>query len=223
MGYPWRTLSRYARALLPLILLLALGIIGVRWIFNLPLVREAVQAVVPLPTSSVPDMPQLATPSPTLVPLSTPAGSPPQNGEQAAVQTELVALIGEVIASTNRARTEHGCSVMVTGNSLLHQAAQRHTEDMARRSYFSHVSPDGESADDRISTTGYRWREVAENIAAGYPSPDAVVAGWMNSPGHRANILNCRLTEIGVGYVANPDATNPTYRYLWTQVFGVPQ
>ncbi len=84
---------------------------------------------------------------------------------------------------------------------------------MATKDYFSHTSLDGSSMSDRIDRQGYAWRRLAENIAAGYPSPEAVVEGWMNSPGHRANILNCDLTEIGVGH----------YQRYWTQNFGTPR
>jgi uncharacterized protein YkwD len=64
---------------------------------------------------------------------------------------------------------------------------------------------------------GYRFHRAAENIAAGQPSPAAVVAAWMGSSGHRANIVDCRLTELGVGV-----AVGGSYRVYWTQDFGTP-
>jgi uncharacterized protein YkwD len=79
------------------------------------------------------------------------------------------------------------------------------------RDYFSHTSPDGQGPGDRAAAAGYpRWS--GENIAAGYPTPAAVVEGWMNSAGHRANILNCQSKATGVGYDAR--------RNMWTQMFG---
>ena len=75
--------------------------------------------------------------------------------------------------------------------------------------------PDGEQVWDRARTVGYPYRKVAENIAAGQRTPQDVVTSWMNSSGHRANILNCNLTEIGVGY-----ATGGSYGRYWTQNFG---
>ena len=100
----------------------------------------------------------------------------------------------------------------MTNNDKLHAAALGHSVDMAENDYFSHTSRDGSSMVDRIERQGYNWRSVAENIAAGYRTPASVVDGWMNSSGHRANIMNCDLTEIGVGF----------HDYYWTQNFGRP-
>lgn len=117
-----------------------------------------------------------------------------------------------MIDLTNQRRAENGCPPLAA-NDRLHAAALGHSVDMATQDYFSHTSRDGSSMSDRIDRQGYAWRRLAENIAAGYPSPEAVVEGWMNSSGHRANILNCDLTEIGVGH----------YQRYWTQNFGTPR
>ncbi|PDW02138.1 hypothetical protein CJ255_15565 [Candidatus Viridilinea mediisalina] len=130
--------------------------------------------------------------------------------------------VSEVVVLTNQARQANGCAVTLTMNPLLNQAAQSHSEDMARRNYFSHFSPEGTSLSDRVTMTGYAWQAVAENIGAGYLTPTQVVAGWMSSPGHRANILNCNYTEIGVGYAeANDDSA--AFVTYWTQVFARPR
>lgn len=118
----------------------------------------------------------------------------------------------EVIRLTNEERSAGGCGPL-TNNGNLHAAALAHSVDMAENDYFSHTSRDGSSMVDRVERQGYRWRSLAENIAAGYRSPAAVVEGWMNSSGHRANIMNCSLTEIGVGF----------HSYYWTQNFGTPR
>jgi len=118
----------------------------------------------------------------------------------------------EVIRLTNEERSAGGCGPL-TNNDKLHTAALDHSVDMAENNYFSHTSQDGSSMVDRIERQGYRWRSLAENIAAGYRSPASVVDGWMNSSGHRANIMNCDLTEIGVGF----------HDYYWTQNFGTPR
>jgi uncharacterized protein YkwD len=68
-----------------------------------------------------------------------------------------------------------------------------------------------------VTNAGYRWSAVAENIAMGYPDPAAVMTGWMNSPGHRTNILNCQYRQLGVGVAASAKGA----RY-WTQDFGTP-
>lgn len=90
---------------------------------------------------------------------------------------------------------------------------------MACNKYFSHTGLNGSSPGDRISAAGYSWSSYAENIAAGYGSPADVVAGWMDSPGHRANILSTNVTEIGIGYVYV--ASSP-YGVYWTAVFASP-
>jgi uncharacterized protein YkwD len=88
---------------------------------------------------------------------------------------------------------------------------------MARNDFFSHTGSDGSSPGQRISRAGYRWWTYGENIAAGYPSPEHVVDAWMNSAGHRANILNPDFRDIGVGYIYKPDTT---YGHYWTQDMG---
>jgi hypothetical protein len=88
---------------------------------------------------------------------------------------------------------------------------------MAQQNYFSHTSLDGRSAGTRISQAGYSWNTYGENIAAGYTTPEAVVAGWMNSSGHRANILRSSFCDIGVGYAYSASSS---YGRYWTQNFG---
>ena len=128
----------------------------------------------------------------------------------------------EVIALTNAERANHGCAPLAYSPRLT-AAAQGHRRDMAINDYFSHYSLDGRTPWDRIRATGYDYDRAAENIAAGYGSPASVVAGWMASTGHRANILNCALTEIGVGYyLHSPDTGSVNYYHYWTQVFATP-
>jgi uncharacterized protein YkwD len=90
---------------------------------------------------------------------------------------------------------------------------------MAARNYFSHTSADGRSMVDRVEATGYDWSTLGENIAGGQRSVDEVVAGWMNSEGHCANLMNPRFTEMGVACARN-DAS--TYDLYWTQNLGRP-
>jgi uncharacterized protein YkwD len=89
---------------------------------------------------------------------------------------------------------------------------------MVCRAFFAHENPDGAQVWDRAVTAGYRYRKVAENIAAGQRTAAEVVRGWMESPGHRANILDGELTQIGVGH-----AEGGSYGTYWTQVFGTPR
>ena len=129
----------------------------------------------------------------------------------------------EVVVLTNQERAKAGCPAL-TASLQLAGAAEGHSADMAINDYFSHYGLDGRSPWDRIQETGYTYSLAAENIAAGYSTPAAVVQGWMNSHGHRANILNCSLTEIGVGYVylAN-DTGSVNYHHYWTQLFATPK
>jgi uncharacterized protein YkwD len=128
----------------------------------------------------------------------------------------------EVVALTNEERAKVGCPDLTVSPQLT-QAAQEHSADMAVNDYFSHTSLDGRSPWDRIRATGYEYSRAAENIAAGYPTPQHVMDGWMASDGHRANILNCALLEIGVGYVnLSPDTGSVNYTHYWTQVFATP-
>ena len=123
---------------------------------------------------------------------------------------------GEVVRLTNVERVANGCPE-VTVNALLTQVAQEHSQDMADQNYFDHTGLDGRSPFQRMTDAGYRYSTAGENIAAGYGTPAAVVTGWMNSSGHRANILNCSFREIGVGYVVSASSQYKTY---WTQAFG---
>lgn len=127
-----------------------------------------------------------------------------------------------VVELTNAERARAGCAALTVNNTLA-VVAQNHAVDMAQSDYFSHTSLDGRSPFDRMRAAGYRYTAAAENIAAGYQTPESVVAGWMNSSGHRANILNCGYTQIGVGYyLMNPDSGSVNYYHYWVQNFGRP-
>jgi uncharacterized protein YkwD len=120
----------------------------------------------------------------------------------------------EVVRLTNEARNGKGCGALVH-DPKLHTAALRHSKDMAAQGYFAHNSQDGRDPGDRITAAGFApihaW---GENIALGQPTPAAVVRAWLNSPGHRANIMNCSFTHIGVGLAKG--SSGP----YWTQDFG---
>lgn len=129
----------------------------------------------------------------------------------------------EVLNLVNQERASAGCAPL-SANDKLVTAARGHSDDMAQNDFFSHTGSDGSSAGDRISREGYSWSRWGENIAAGYTSPASVMNGWMNSSGHRANILNCAYTEIGIGYIYLANDTGSTnYRHYWTQDFGTPR
>ncbi|MFF6807072.1 sigma-70 family RNA polymerase sigma factor [Streptomyces sp. NPDC012616] len=119
----------------------------------------------------------------------------------------------QVIALVNKERAAAGCGPL-TGDPLLRKSAQGHSDDMAARDFFDHTNPDGADPGARITAAGYRWSTYGENIAKGQQSAQSVMTSWMNSPGHRANILNCDFKNIGVGI--HDGAGGP----WWTQNFG---
>lgn len=125
--------------------------------------------------------------------------------------------VKEVVELTNEQRKEHGCGEL-TLDSQLSVPSQEHSQDMADNDFMSHTGSDGRDPGERVSDSDYPGRYRAENVAAGYRTPQDVIDGWMDSEGHRANILNCELEDIGVGYAENPDSEYTTY---WTQNFGV--
>jgi uncharacterized protein YkwD len=121
------------------------------------------------------------------------------------------------VALANEERAQAGCAAL-TVDSRLAAAARAHSADMATRGYFDHTTPDGVTFDQRITRAGFTWSRAAENIAAGQRGPAAVMRAWMNSDGHRSNIVNCQLTHIGVGLAYNADN-----RPYWTQDFATPR
>ena len=109
----------------------------------------------------------------------------------------------------------------VAWNGALGDAALMHSRDMAEKKYFSHKAMDGSGAAERALRAGYRWLRIGENIAAGQTSPEEVVAGWLTSPGHCANIMGSGFTEMGAAYAINQ--SRPEGRAYWTQVFAAPR
>ncbi|MEM7591047.1 MAG: CAP domain-containing protein [Cyanobacteria bacterium P01_A01_bin.83] len=131
-------------------------------------------------------------------------------------------LINQVLELTNAERAKAGLNPLRLDNQLS-QAAQGHSDSMGEDDFFSHTGADGSTAFDRIKDTGYVYSTAGENIAAGQRTAQQVVEGWMNSPGHRANILNADYTEIGIGYeFLENDTGSVNYNHYWTQVFGTP-
>lgn len=126
------------------------------------------------------------------------------------VSSTVTAYEAEVVRLVNEIRRQNGLKPL-TQDWQLSRVARYKSEDMRKLSYFSHTSPTYGSPFDMMRSFGISYRTAGENIAKGYKTPEAVVNGWMNSPGHRANILNSTYTHIGVGYVASGN--------YWTQMF----
>jgi serralysin len=145
-------------------------------------------------------------------------------GERSASQTAPIPtnqnFIYRVLELTNIERSKLSLFPL-TFNTQLLNAAATHSQNMALQDFFSHTGKDGSSLGSRITATGYQFSAAAENIAAGASTPEEVVSSWMNSSGHRANILNPNLKEIGISYyfLAN-DTGSVNFNHYWTQVFG---
>jgi uncharacterized protein YkwD len=161
------------------------------------------------PAASRTAAPRPTKPAPTRTP--TPAPQPKSTKTSGGAGSDATTA-GEVIGIVNSERAKAGCGPL-TENSLLTQAAQGHSADMAARDFFDHTNPDGDGPGERVTATGYRWSTYGENIAMGQRTPAQVMESWMNSPGHRANILNCSFKEIGIGIHSEGGP-------YWTQVFG---
>ena len=116
----------------------------------------------------------------------------------------------EVVELVNGIRVQNGLQPLQQ-NWELSRVARYKSQDMRNNRYFAHNSPTYGTPFQMIRSFGLSYRTAGENIARGYTTPEAVVSGWMNSSGHRANILNASYKQIGVGYVADG-------RY-WTQMF----
>ena len=133
-----------------------------------------------------------------------------------------IKLIEQVVDLTNVERKKANLQPLKL-NERLTDVAQDHSYDMAQDDFFSHTGVDGSIVSDRVENSGYEYFITGENIAAGQTSAAEVVEEWMDSPGHRANILNPNYTEIGVGYeYLENDTGSLNYDRYWTQVFGTP-
>lgn len=156
----------------------------------------------PTPTSS---------PEPTPAPTPTSTSTPPPDSEATLQQ--------QVLDLTNQHRAAAGVAPLVM-DARLTAAAQKFAELMVTEGFFGHTSPDGSNAGDRILAEGYVWRTWGENIAYGYTTPEAVMSAWMNSSGHRANILNFKFKDLGVGVYLKPSPNGGSGTLYWVQNFG---
>ncbi|WP_030951915.1 CAP domain-containing protein [Streptomyces sp. NRRL S-481] len=154
-----------------------------------------------------------ATPSekPEKTPSRTATKAPEKPSAPAALSEEAAAA-AQVLSLVNEERAKVGCSP-VAANSALTELAQNYSEDMAARGFFDHTDPDGRTPWDRAKSAGIS-NLGGENIARGQADAAAVMDAWMNSPGHRANILNCDFKTLGVGVKLGSGGP------WWTQNFG---
>ncbi|SFK07378.1 CAP domain-containing protein [Celeribacter neptunius] len=107
----------------------------------------------------------------------------------------------QILSLINQERGKRGLGAL-SYNASLTRAAQAHADDMAAKGYFSHNSKNGASVGDRVRGAGYGYCFVSENLSTSYPTVQQAVQGWMDSQGHRANILNAKPVDIGIGVAA---------------------
>ena len=141
----------------------------------------------------------------------TPDNNQPENPSLPDTDTENADFVRQVVDLVNRERAKAGLSP-VTADTSIQAAAQVRAKEIEKS--FSHTRPDGSSFSTALTQQGVTYRGSGENIAWGQKTPEQVMNGWMNSEGHRANILNKNFTKIGVGYHQNASGTN-----YWTQLF----
>ncbi|MFD8808550.1 CAP domain-containing protein [Streptomyces sp. NPDC059597] len=168
-------------------------------------VKSAAPKATPTAVESAAGTASPSAPKPAPKPAKTTAAATPTPAATAS------GAVAQIVQLVNAERAKVGCSAL-TVNAELNKAAQAHSDDMAAHQNMSHTGSDGSDPGSRITAAGYQWSAYGENVAYGYSTPAEVMAGWMASPGHRENILNCSYKEIGVG-LAQPGS-------YWTQDFG---
>ncbi|WP_245699961.1 CAP domain-containing protein [Geodermatophilus siccatus] len=189
-----------------------------------PAAPSSVEAPSPVGTSAPATGSAPAEASERAVPVEEPAGESPAEAPAVEAETAPAPVAraavpadptaeAAVLALVNEARVDAGCGAL-TADPALAAVARAHSADMRDRDYFSHTSPEGLSPFDRAEQAGVDHSR-AENIAFGQADATAVMEAWLESPGHRANILDCELTKLGVGVAEGPGGP------WWTQLFGV--
>ena len=139
------------------------------------------------------------------------------HASNAAVRARVVDLVNAARSRSRRCGSERFAAAPPLGVSqALNEAAAAHARDMARRKFFEHRGSNGSQPKERVQRAGYQPRLTGENIAYGPESAEEVVAGWLASPGHCANIMDSRFQEIGVGLASGRKRGH----IYWVQDFG---
>ncbi|MEU9305252.1 CAP domain-containing protein [Streptomyces sp. NPDC048269] len=179
---------------------------------------DATGAAAPTTSAAEESSPAAPAPAQSRKPARTPAataggGSGGSGGSSGGASGESESA---VLALVNKERAAAGCGPLAV-NAKLSAAARAYSDTMARSGVMSHTGPDGSTMTTRVEAAGYGWSRLGENIARGQADAGAVMNAWMNSPGHKANILNCAFREIGIGVHKGDGGP------WWTQDFGTPK
>lgn len=146
--------------------------------------------------------------------------TPPAVRDTQQIAQRVLELVNEARSQPrNCGRKRFAAVTALSYSAMLARAALTQAQDMARQNFFEHEGSDGSTVGVRATRAGYTWRSVGENIAAGSTTADTVVKGWLESPGHCANIMSPSFTEMGVAFATDPKSTAFIY---WSQVFGTP-
>lgn len=169
----------------------------------------------PAVTQTAPEK-EASTPAPVKQETTTPAPAQTQAPAQTTTNNTTTAVSSyeqKVVELVNVERQKAGLPALKLDTAMSNVARMK-SKDMATNNYFAHQSPTYGSAGDMLTKYGIKWSAWGENIASGQKTPEAVVTAWMNSSGHRANIMSTNFSRIGVGYVTNSNGTP-----YWTQMF----
>ncbi len=146
---------------------------------------------------------------------------PPSANEAQAVSRRVLELVNEARPQPRRCGWKRfKAAAPLVLSDALQRAALAHARDMADRSILNHTGRDGSTPAERATRAGYRWRVVGENIAAGQSTPELVVAEWLRSPRHCANLMDADYSEMGVAYAVEPQSAAGIY---WAQMFATPR
>jgi uncharacterized protein YkwD len=150
------------------------------------------------------------------VPFTTPAAK-----DSAQVSQQVLTLVNAARGKARKCgRSQLQAAPPLALSAMLNRAALIHSQDMANKNFFEHVGSDGSKVGDRVTRVGYIWRTAGENIATGALTPEAVVQGWIDSPGHCANMMSPAFTEMGIAFVVDRKSQAGIY---WTQVLATPR
>lgn len=141
----------------------------------------------------------------------------PAAADAAAVNSRVMALVNDARSAKRRCGLKrYEPALPLAASAALQRAAKAHADDMARRGVMEHAGGDGSTPAERATRAGYAWRFVGENVASGQSTPEQVVAEWLGSPRHCANIMSADYSEMGVAVASSARGV------YWAQVFGTP-
>ena len=147
--------------------------------------------------------------------------SPPKEREQGRISGRVLELTNQARARARRCGSvAFAAAPPLTASATLEHAAALYARELADYGFMSHTGRDGSSPAQRITRSGYRWREVGENLASGIMTADIVVAGWLQSPEHCANLMDPAFRQMGVAYAVNPHNQAGVY---WALEFATPR